>query len=368
MAKKRIVRSRARAAARRRVDVSARDNVVTSDNDNLSDALADLVPLEHRGTDQYLDVVQWNIEWFGAQKSVAKDKRRLALVIDTLEALNADLFIFQEIAGPTSDGRYPGALDVVAEELTNRGAGHYVVFYTRAGGEQRVAMMWDRDWLRAKGDVEELFKRGTHTFGTPPVDAFAGRTPLYGHFTARIPIEDADSDDPYSGGPDKLEFQALGVHLKAMGDGFPQRERSAEILADWMIKEALPVGSDVMIMGDFNAPPSDTKSWKPFHALENAGDAAFRSINDESDFSYLWLANQSSRFLSRIDLSVVSMSAVARADKLAKPIRWKPIEETLAQAGDLKAPAVRAVLREIKESLSDHLPCVSRFYFKKPSP
>jgi hypothetical protein len=368
MAKKRIVKSRARAATGRRPSVSARDNVVTSDNDNLSDALADLVPPQHRGTDEYLDVVQWNIEWFGAQKSVAKDKRRLGLVIDTLEALNADLFIFQEIAGPTSDGRYPGALDIVAEELTNRGAGHYVVFYTQAGGEQRVAMMWDRDWLRAKGDVEELFKRGTHKFGNPPIDAFAGRTPLYGHFTARIPTEDSDSDDPYHGGPGKLEFQALGVHLKAMGDGFPQRERSAEILADWMIKEALPVGSDVMIMGDFNAPPSDTKSWTPFHALENAGDAAFRSINDESEFSYLWLANQSSQFLSRIDLGVVSMSAVARADKLAKPILWKPIEETLAQAGDLKAAAVRAVMREIKENLSDHLPCVSRFYFKKPKP
>ena len=365
MAKRRIVASRARATTGHRSGVSARSNVVTSDNDNLSDALSDLVPDQYRGTDKYLDVVQWNIEWFGAQKSVAKDKRRLSLVIDTLEALNADLFIFQEIAGPTSDGRYPGALDIVAEELTNRGAGHYVVFYTKAGGEQRVAMMWDRDWLRAKGDVEELFKKGTHKFGNPPIDAFAGRTPLYGHFAARIPTEDADSDDPYHGGPDKLEFQALGVHLKAMGDGFPQRKRSAEILSTWMIEEALPVGSDVLIMGDFNAPPSDTKSWTPFHALENAGDAAFRSINDESDFSYLWLANQSSRFLSRIDLSVVSMSAAGRAETLAQPIRWKPIEETLAQAGDLKAPAVRAVLREIKENLSDHLPCVSRFYFKK---
>lgn len=366
MAKKRIVKSRARAAAGRSSGVSSRDNVVTSDNDNLSDALSDLVPDEHRGTDKYLDVVQWNIEWFGAQKSVAKDKRRLGLVIDTLEALNADLFIFQEIAGPTSDGRYPGALDVVAEELTARGAGHYVVFYTQAGGEQRVAMMWDRDWLRAKGDVEELFKRGTHKFGSPPIDAFAGRTPLYGHFTARIPTEDADSDDPYNGGPDKLEFQALGVHLKAMGDGFPQRKRSAEILSTWMIEEALAVGSDVMIMGDFNAPPSDAKSWAPFHALEATKEAAFSDINDESDFSYLWLRNQSSQFLSRIDLGVVSMSAVKRAEVLAKPIRWKPIEETLAQAGDLKAPAVRAVLREIKENLSDHLPCVSRFYFKNP--
>lgn len=356
-------------ARRRRPVVEARANVITSDNDNLSDALADLVPQQYRGTDQFLDVVQWNIEWFGAQKSVAKDKQRLGLVVDTLEALNADLFVFQEIAGPTSDGRYPGALDVVAEELTARGAGHYVVHYTKAGGEQRVAMMWDRDWLRAKTDVTDLFPRGEHKFGNPPKDAFAGRTPLYGYFTARIPTESAeDFDDEASegGSPEKFEFQALGVHLKAMGDGFPQRKRSAEVLSSWLTKDALDVDGDVMIMGDFNAPPSEKKSWEPFYKLEDAGKVGFRKINDESDFSYLWLANQSSQFVSRIDLAVVSLSAKAQAETLAQPILWRPIEETLAQAGDLKAAEVRAVLREIKEGISDHLPCVSRFYFKKP--
>jgi hypothetical protein len=365
MAKTRMTKSRARAAAGRRSPVSSRANVTTSDNDNLSDALSDLVPEEYRGTDEFLDVVQWNIEWFGAQKSVAKDRRRLGLIVDTLEALNADLFVFQEIAGPPRDGRYPGALDVVAEELTNRGAGHYVVFYTRAGGEQRVAMMWDRDWLRAKNDVDDLFERGTHKFGDPPVDAFAGRTPLYGQFTARIPVEDVEEDDPYEGGPDKFEFQTLGVHLKAMGDGHPQRRHSAEVLTKWLVHEAPLVGSDVMIMGDFNAPPSDATSWAPFHSLEESGKAAFRSINDESDFSYLWLRNQTSQFLSRIDLNVVTMSTVQRAETLARAIRWRPIQETLAQAGDLKSKEVRAVLREIKENLSDHLPCVSRFYFSR---
>jgi endonuclease/exonuclease/phosphatase family metal-dependent hydrolase len=344
--------------------VGLRDNVVTSENDNLSDALSDLVPDRYKGQDQFLDVVQWTIEWFGAQKSVAKDKRRLGLIVDTLEALNADLFVFQEIAGPTADGRYPGALDVVAEELTNRGAGHYVVSYTVAGGEQRVAMMWDRDWLRAKSDVQELFPKGKYKQGT--VDPFAGRTPLHAHFTARIPIEDPSAADPYAGGPDKFEFQTLGVHLKAMGDGFPQRHRSAEILSEWLIEEAMPVEGNVMIMGDFNAPPSDPKSWRPFHDLEDSGAVAFRNINDESDFSYMWLANKTDKFVSRIDLNVVSMSSLPRAEKLADAVLWKPIEETLAQAGDLTAASVRAVMREIKENLSDHLPCVSRFYFKNP--
>jgi len=41
--------------------VVANHNVVTSANDNLSKALKDLVPPKYRGTDQFLDVVQWNV-------------------------------------------------------------------------------------------------------------------------------------------------------------------------------------------------------------------------------------------------------------------------------------------------------------------
>jgi hypothetical protein len=283
------------------------------------------------------------------------------------QSLNADLFVFQEIAGPSADGRYEGALDEVARQLTARGAGHYVVFYTQAGGEQRVAMMWDRDWLRAKGEVTDLFPRGTHMMpggpGERPRDAFAGRTPLYGHFTARVPSESSELERT----SENFEFQVLGVHLKAMGDGHPQRLKSSEVLVDWYRNDAMAVDSDVLIMGDFNAPPSEERSFKPFWDLEASGEAGFRSLNDESDFSYMWLRNQTDKFVSRIDLTVASLSSQKRAEKLAQPIRWKPIEETLAVAGNLKDTKVREVLHAIKENLSDHLPCVSRFYFGPPS-
>ncbi len=345
-------------------EIVERGYVVTSSNDRLSEALSDLVPQKYRGTDRYLDIVQWNLEYFGADKSVAKDAHRFGIVVDTLAALNADLFVLQEIAGPSNDGRYPGALDAVAEELTRRGAGHYVVYYTRAGGEQRVAMMWDRDWLRAKTEVEELFPRGTHTFGSPPKDAFAGRTPLYGYFAARIPSDAARREGPR---PRELDFQVLGVHLKAMEDGYPQRKASASVLSSWLRNDAPRTDADVLVIGDFNAPPSDQRSWGPFYELEDHGNAAFRSINDESDFSYLWMRNKGSDLVSRIDLAVVSLSAVAQAQTLAQPILWRPIEETLAQAGDLTSSRVRAVMRDIKENLSDHLPVVSRFYFEPPA-
>ena len=45
--------------------------------------------------------MQWNLEWFGAQKSIKRDERRYTTVFNILSSLNADLFIFQEVAGPS---------------------------------------------------------------------------------------------------------------------------------------------------------------------------------------------------------------------------------------------------------------------------
>ncbi len=340
--------------------VTRRHNLLTSENDNLSAAFADLVPERYKDTNQFLNVVQWNVEWFGAAKSTEKDKSRYGLVLRILEALNADLFVFQEVAGPSRDRRYPGSLDGIAEELTKRGAGDYVVFYTDAGGEQRVAMMWDRKWLRAKGDVTDLFERGTHK-APDGKDAFAGRTPLYGYFSARI----AEPGEDF--GTDKFDFQALGVHLKAMAEGHEQRLASAKTLADWLSKDAPMTDSDALIVGDWNASPDDS-CWAPIHKLEKGPNSGvfFQSINDPSDFSYLWLKNRSDKFVSRIDLAAMTLSSMEQVKgQAARVVRWKPIEETIARAGKLTAREVVKVMREIKEAISDHMPTVTQFYITK---
>lgn len=341
-----------------------RHNVLTAENDNVSRAFAKFVPERYRDTARFIDVLQWNIEWFGAAKSKAKDRERFDRVVDILEAFNSDLFVLQEIAGPSADGRYPGVLDGVAEELTRRGAGDYVVFYTNAGGEQRVATMWDRDWVRAKSEVQELFERGKYQ-KPGKKDPFAGRTPLYGYFSARIP---AGSNVTVPSGAEKFDFQALGVHLKAMAEGAPQRRESAKILADWLTKTAPLTDSDTMILGDWNAGP-DAPEWAPIRALEQGPGPRvhFSKINDPSDYSYLWLANRKEKFMSRIDLTAITLSSEKQIVKkqVAKVVKWLPIEEALAKAGSMTHKDVVKVLKEVKETISDHLPTLARFYIKQ---
>jgi endonuclease/exonuclease/phosphatase family metal-dependent hydrolase len=223
--------------------------------------------------------------------------------------------------------------------------------------------MWDRDWLRAKTDVTDLFAVGTHETADGK-DAFAQRTPLHGFFAARIPTG-ASPDTKLGGGAEKFDFQVLGVHVKAMAEGHAQRSRSAAVLTDWMTVSAPKVDADVMFMGDWSAPPHH-RCWTPSHALEATPNAsvAFRGTNDPSDFSYLWLANRNDKYVSRIDLTAMSLSSMHQvAGDVATVVRWKPIEDVLAEAQNLHSNEVKAVMQELKELVSDHMPTVSRFYF-----
>ena len=338
--------------------MAARSGPAPAANDHLSRAFSgsNLVPEEHRGTDRYLDIVQWNLEWFGASKSRARDEKRYQLIFEILEALNADLFVFQEVVGRSAG--QPGSLDPIAEALTAANAGDYRVEYSTAGGEQRVAMMWDRDYVRAKIVPEDLFERGKYRTDDGK-DAFATRVPLYAYHAVR-----EDAVEP-RGGTRTFDFQILGVHLKAMAEGHAQRVRSAEVLAEWLTKESPRVDADAVILGDWNAPPDDA-CWKPFHDLEAAagGEVKFREINDPSDYSYLWLRNRTDQFLSRIDLTAMTLSSFDQVQgKASQVVRWQPIVETLARSGGWKSRDAVRMLKQVKEEVSDHLPVITRFYW-----
>ncbi len=67
-----------------------------------------LGPERFQGTDNFLDVVSWNIYWFDAA-----DPERVEAITEVLDAINGDMFVLVEIAAD-------GALDAVVEELAKR--------------------------------------------------------------------------------------------------------------------------------------------------------------------------------------------------------------------------------------------------------
>lgn len=309
-------------------------------NDHISAAFSalDMIPPRHRGSDKFLDVVSWNIRYFNH-----RDPIRVAQITDILEVLNADVIVLQEIDFE--------ALKPVIELLHIRSAGYYEVAYGTTGGNQRVAIMWDYEWIRSKEDITELFGKGTVT--TPAgKDAFP-RLPLHAYFTA---LTTEPNSKPFT-------FQMVGLHLKSqMGGGESQRRLSADWLAHWLQHEAPFTDADVLMFGDWNKEPT-APEWDALHEMEKAGEVLFRQINDTSDFSHLYYKNKSN-LGSRIDLALVTTSASKAMESGASVVKWTTLDEFLSTGPS--AAKIKAELKEIREKVSDHMPVVSRFYFTDP--
>ena len=306
------------------------------ENDNVGRGFLGLVPNGLEGNDTYVDIVTWNIWYFHD-----RDEKRVDTITDVLEGLNADILVLQEVGH--------GSLDIVAEKLKERGAGCYQVHYGTTGGSQRVAIMFDMDWIRLKDDVRELYKRNEIISPQSGKDAFP-RLPLWGYFTA-LPI--TQLSQPF-------DFQLLGLHLKSKrGGGADQREMAGNTLAYWLENQAPRVDSDVIMTGDWNNSP-DSKDWKALKELESQGHILFEKINDNSDFSYLYYKNRR-QIGSRIDLTAVS---VASSDQIAEQpdvVLWKPLEDFLNE--NPRRTEIIEYFNILKRGVSDHLPVITRFTF-----
>lgn len=329
MAKKRAVKKAVRPT---------RSRFVPPDNDLLTRTFtgAGMVPPHLAGTDTFLDIVTWNIRFFHDQ-----DPDRVDRVVAILAALNADLFVFEEIK--------EGSLDVVAQKLSQRGAGHYSVAYGSTGGEQRVAFMWDLDWLRAKDDTTELFGRG-NVRASDGKDAFP-RLPLWGYFTG---LREDVNQPPF-------DFQFVGLHLKSQrGGGEPQRIAAAEKLSGWLHLDAVQEDADVILMGDWNEPP-DSDAWRAFRELEARNEAYFTRINNDSDISHFYYKNRND-LGSRLDLAAVSVAAyenMVNRDDGAVVVRWKNLDEFLSHHPS--AQDIKRLISDLGKKISDHMPVITRF-------
>lgn len=302
-------------------------------NDNISRLLrsGDFIPDEFEGSDRFLDIISWNIKFFND-----RDPRRVENIRIIMQELNADIFVLQEIE--------EGAVDIIADMLTGTGSGLYKTAYGTTGGDQRVAFIYDTEWVKASTDIEELFASENLTVQVDGVEkAVFPRLPLSASFTAYQEAEPFD-------------FNLVGVHLKSQrGGGQQQRTEAANRLVSWIKNEA--TDEDVIIAGDWNAPP-DRPEWKPLRQLEKQGDIKFISFNKSGESvepSYLSVGNRR----SRLDLIVVS-SSVPQADiqQTAVVVNWNALLENSSLA------QTRATLEALIENISDHLPVLARFYFR----
>jgi hypothetical protein len=310
-------------------------------NDNISSLLGGINP-KFNDTDDFIDIVQWNLRWFNS-----KEPDRAAKIEQVLSTLNSDIFVFQEIAD--------GSLDSLAKSLSDNGKGSYEVKYGTTGGQQRVAVMWDMEWVRLKDDVKELFGKGM--VSTPSGKDVFPRLPLWSYFFCKSTISIKRGFD----------FQLVGLHLKSQldkggtGEDDLQRTLSASKLSDWLLKEANNFDSDSILLGDWNEPPS-AEAWEAFRQLENDKKVKFMKINDDTNFSHLYYRNRND-VGSLLDLRVVTSPFAKQMNKTGGTIHWLTLDNLLQS--DESAGAVKQIINEIKNEITDHMPVLTRFDVKK---
>lgn len=61
-------------------------------NDNITKLIGKVLPQYH-DTDDYIDIVQWNLRWFNS-----KEPKRVDAIYKVLAQLNSDIYVFQEVA------------------------------------------------------------------------------------------------------------------------------------------------------------------------------------------------------------------------------------------------------------------------------
>lgn len=311
-------------------------------NDNISALLGAINP-KFIDTDDFMDVVQWNLRWFNSNEPA-----RVKKIEQVLTALNSDIFVFQEIAD--------GSLDGIAKSLSDKGLGSYQVAYGKTGGQQRVAVMWDMEWVRSKDDTTELF--GKNTVTTPSGKDVFPRLPLWNYFYCKSTVSRKRGFD----------FQLVGLHLKSQmdkggtGDDDLQRRLSSAKLADWLTKDANHYDADTILLGDWNEAP-DAPAWEAMRRLEKDKRVLFEKINDPSNFSHLYYRNRND-VGSLLDLRLVtSPFAKQMNQKAGGTIHWVTLEALLA--GDASAGEIKKIITEIKNEVTDHLPVLTRFGVKK---
>jgi endonuclease/exonuclease/phosphatase family metal-dependent hydrolase len=304
---------------------------------NISQRIDSVVDKKYRGTDRYLDLVTWNIRWFHH-----RDPNRLKNVTEVLKLLNADIIVLQEIK--------EGSLGPVSDALEKAKAGNYEIAYGTTGGDQRVAIMWDLDWIRAKDNVGDL--EGTDV-KVGNKKAFP-RRPVWGYFTGLT------KGDPF-------DFQLVGVHLKAQaqgGDDEQQRLRSAEWIAEWLEGPSKDVDSDVIVVGDWNQPPT-APAWQPIHELEAEGKVWFTKINNGDSISHLFYKRKE-EIGSRLDIKLLSSAAKPNLKGNPECVLWKDLAALLGSGA--KAKDIQTYIQKVSNNLSDHMPVVSRYFFREKQP
>tara|TARA_R110000868_G_scaffold410693_1_gene699766 strand:+ start:5031 stop:7610 length:2580 start_codon:yes stop_codon:yes gene_type:complete len=168
-----------------------------------------------------LDIVTWNIEWFGdAGNGPTDDNVQFDNAKTLITTMDADIYAFQEISNPS-------LFEALDDDLTE-----YTGILATFSQSQKTAFLY-------KNSTIEMLDSKLITTGMTQSDWANGRYPLLLHFNATINEE-------------TQEIYAYTIHAKAFGE---PSDYSQRINASGQLKTYLDnnrADDNVIVLGDFN--------------------------------------------------------------------------------------------------------------------
>ncbi|HLT29112.1 MAG TPA: endonuclease/exonuclease/phosphatase family protein [Myxococcaceae bacterium] len=275
--------------------------------------------------DAFLDIVNWNIEWFGAPERGPHDEEaQLRGVAQVIGEEGADIWALLEVVDP---GHFDALLDRLNATSGSEWEGLLGGDPIVAGGPEvygpdwlKPALIWRRGALKVRS--AEIILRGSRY-------AFGSRPPL------RV-----DADVTAGGVTTPITFVVIHLAPFAEPDAHASRAAAGRALQSWL--DAQPEDAEIIVLGDWND-DLDASILIPW----------------ESPFAEL-VAHPRHVFLTE----VLSFNKVSTTVNYAEPIDHQLATACLAKRALADGTvSTRPTLPSYGTHVSDHYPVRSRFRF-----
>lgn len=216
--------------------------------------------------DNTLEIVTWNIEWFGnAGNGPEDDTKQFENVKTLVTTLDADVYAFQEISNPT-------LFNSLDEDLED-----YEGVLANFSQSQKTAYLY-------KSSTIEFLDSDLITTGMIQSDWANGRYPLLLHFNATINGE-------------TREIYAYNFHAKAFAEAsdYSQRLNASAQLKSYLDENRSD--ANVIVLGDFND--------EILLSSYNESESPYKNFDDDSEYTIVTKSLEEQGFTSYSRFSMI---------------------------------------------------------------
>lgn len=291
------------------------------DPDPDPDSLPEPIAIPAQGTASTLDVVTWNLLYFGSSGAGPTDEKlQMARIRDVIRGTDADLWSVQEVTSNETFAELLSHLPGYAGLLSNDSSvTHGSDYYT--GGEQKVGIVYKSAIVSVTSAQLVLTELNT---------AFAGRPPL----EVRIRLR--------QGGATR-DAVVLSLHAKASSDTASYNKRLAAATGLKAYVDSALVDDLVLIAGDWN-------------------DDVDESITEGRDTPYRMFVDDGPDWVFPTgELSAAGATSHLRFNDVIDHILGSNEAMAHYEAGSALAYRVDEYITDYLETVSDHIPVLVRF-------